>query len=142
MGRAKIVDTYYDDLYGASFLTKKTPEGEFSVTVIATDEDEPYANYWCGMRFAEYKTDLKILKAKIKRQKARATGVLYAYKHLCQNTSEDDPTMKKLLKYYKLCLKEIDKMESSYQKGKQQYPDFTTSVIDMRKELLEKKRNS
>lgn len=135
MSRSKILDAEYDKLTGVSYLRKQSPVGIFSGIAVLENEDKDIANQWDGLRFAEYKTDLKILKAEIKREKQKNLGVEHAYKCLCQSFSEVDPVMKKLQRYYKRNLKAIQEKEELYKYLQQNYKAYTDSVIKQRRDL-------
>lgn len=141
MNREKIIESWYDESSKTSCVVKQNKYGIFCGFAQADSEDIEYANAWDGQRFAELKTDMMTLKAKIKTMKARALGIEYVYKTLLQNTSKEDPTMQKLLKQCYIAKREVAKLEEKYNNYQNKYKDFTKSVVEERKVFLEKKKN-
>lgn len=73
--RGKILDSYYDEYTGVSFVTKHTKYGTFSAEAYCHPEDRDIQNEWDGCRFAEFKCDVQALHEKIKMMKQRLIGM-------------------------------------------------------------------
>lgn len=130
--KGKIIEAFYDEEYGVSWVVKQNKYGVFIGASTLSEEDKEYANSWDGQRFAEFKADREALKAKIKVMKQRLVGMRTAYKSLLQNTDYEDPTMKKFYKQINAFEKQVKELEDKYTSMVDNYLDFTDRVLKQR----------
>lgn len=73
--RGKVLDSYYDEYTGVSFVTKHTKYGTFTAEAYCHPKDRDIQNEWDGCRFAEAKCDIEALREKIKMMRQRLIGM-------------------------------------------------------------------
>ena len=155
MGKhSKILDSWKN--YGVGIKThiptyhviKSSKYGIFEGVVTPCKQDYENINDWDGYRFAERKCDIQIIHAKAKILKERARGILNTYKTLYTKYKnaknyEQAPFLGDLYYQYELAQKEYKKAYEQYKYMRDSFSDYTTRMIERRKELnkkLEKQR--
>ena len=129
-------------------VKKSSKYGIFQGTVTPCSLDYNNINDWDGYLFAERKCNIQIMHAKAKILKERANGILNVHKtlHTKYKTTkqyEFGIVLDDIYYQYKLAQKEYEKAYNQYKYMKDSFPDYTSRMIERRKQLnkkLEEKR--
>jgi len=125
------------------YVTKSSKYGIFTCSVKPCSQDYSNINDWDGYRFAERKCDIEIAHAKAKNLRERAHGILNVYKTLktkyeASKNYEGLVVIEDLYYQYELAQKEYEKAYNQYKYMKDSFPDYTSRMIERRKQLNEK----
>ena len=129
-------------------IIKSSKYGVFEESVTPCQQDYSDINDWDGYRFAERKCDIDIAHAKAKILRERARGILNVHKTLYTKykaTKQYDmaPALADIYYQYELAQQEYEKAYSQYKYMKNSFPEYTSRMIERRKQLnkkLEEKR--
>lgn len=135
-----IVRGVHVPVYG---VTKSSKYGVFTNTVIPCPQDYQYINDWDGYKFAERKCDIDIAHEKAKKLKERALGILSVHKTLytkykAKKDYEQALFLADLYYQYEVAQKEYEQAYAQYKYMKEDFSDYTTRMINRRKELNNK----
>ena len=151
---SKILDSWKDKIVidetkvPVYYVTKSSKYGIFTCSVKPCPQDYSSINDWDGYRFAERKCDIEIAHAKAKVLKERAHGILNIHKALhtkykATKQYEFGVVLDDIYYQYKLAQKEYEKAYAQYKYMEDSFPDYTSRMIERRKQLnkkLEEKR--
>lgn len=124
-------------------VIKSSKYGVFHGSVIPCLQDYENINDWDGYKFAERKCDINIIHAKAKILKERARGILNVHKTLYtkyKDTKNYEQTsfLEDLYYQYEVAQKEYEQTYLQYKYMKEGFSDYTTRMINRRKELNNK----
>ena len=124
-------------------VVKSSKYGVFHGTVMPCPQDYNNINDWDGYRFAERKCDIDIVHAKAKILRERACGILNVYKTLktkyeASKNYEGLVVIEDLYYQYEIAQKEYEKTYKQYKYMRDSFSDYTTRMIERRKELSNK----
>lgn len=124
-------------------VIKSSKYGVFHGIVIPCPQDYENINDWDGYKFAERKCDIKIIHAKAKILRERTRGILDVYKTLktkyeVSKNYEGLVVIEDLYYQYKIAQKEYKKAYEQYKYMRDSFSDYTTRMINRRKELNNK----
>jgi hypothetical protein len=151
---SKILDSWKDKIIVGGiripvyYVTKSSKYGIFTCSVKPCPQDYPNINDWDGYRFAERKCDIEIAHTKAKVLKERARGILNVHKTLhtkykATKQYELGIVLGDIYYQYELAQEEYEKAYAQYKYMKDSFPDYTSRMIERRKQLnkkLEEKR--
>jgi len=125
------------------YVTKSSKYGIFTCSVKPCVQDYSNISDWDGYRFAERKCDIEIAHTKAKVLKERAQGILNSYKTLktkyeASKNYEGLIVIEDLYYQYELAQKEYKKVYAQYKYMKDSFPDYTSRMIERRKQLNKK----
>ena len=129
------VPTYY--------VIKTSKYGVFKNSVTPCPADYENINDWDGYKFAERKCDIDIIHAKTKILKERARGILNLHKTLYTKYKDKKdyfmaPALDDIYYQYEIAQKEYEKVYEQYKYMRDSFSDYTTRMIQRRKELNDK----
>ena len=124
-------------------IIKSSKYGVFEESVTPCQQDYSNINDWDGYRFAERKCDIKIAHTKAKILRERARGILNVHKTLhtkykVTKQYEFGIVLDDIYYQYELAQKEYEKAYNQYKYMKDSFPDYTSRMIERRKQLNEK----
>ena len=124
-------------------VIKSSKYGVFHGTVMPCSQDYNNINDWDGYRFAERKCDIDIVHAKAKILRERARGILNTHKTLYtkyKNAKDYEQALflDDLYYQYEIAQKEYEKVYEQYKYMRDSFSDYTTRMIERRKELSNK----
>lgn len=124
-------------------VIKSSKYGIFKQSVTPCLEDYNNINDWDGYRFAERKCDIEIIHTKAKILKERARGILNVHKTLyTKYKNKKDyfmaPALEDIYYQYELAQKEYEKAYAQYKYMKNSFSDYTSRMIERRKQLNKK----
>ena len=135
-----IVHGAHVPVYG---VTKSSKYGVFTNTVIPCPQDYQNINDWDGYKFAERKCDIDIAHAKAKKLRERISGIESLYltlfnKYKQTNNEAGFEFLKDVEHQMQIAKKEYEQVYAQYKYMKDDFSDYTTRMINRRKELNEK----
>lgn len=148
---SRILDSwraYNKDNIPTYHVIKSSKYGVFEGIVVPCKQDYENINDWDGYRFAERKCDIEIIHAKAKILKERARGILSVHKTLYTKYKDKKdyfmaPALDDIYYQYEIAQKEYEKAYNQYKYMKDSFPEYTSRMIERRKQLnkkLEEKR--
>lgn len=147
MGKhSKILDSwkvYNKNNIPVYHVIKSSKYGIFEGIVVPCEQDYKNINDWDGYRFAERKCDIQIIHAKAKILKERARGILNTHKTLYTKYKDKKdyfmaPALEDIYYQYEVAQKEYKKVYEQYKYMRDSFSDYTTRMIERRKELNKK----
>lgn len=136
--KSKIIEARRDG--HDTYITKQTKYGTFHGKVTCAAEDYDVENDTDGYIFAETKCNIQVNKERAKRFEQRAIGMRHAYNVLLKSgVSEDDPTLRKLLRQVKIAEREASAAKERYRYSKDNYfNSFIAATLKCRRVRLKK----
>lgn len=137
--KEQIIYAEYDKNTGVSRMKKSNKYGIFSAEAHVHPEDRGIENRWDGLRFCEYKIDIKTAKAKARILRERANGLKHAVASIVPpEPDEEDYTWDKLLIQYTDAVMRAGEAETVYEHMKKNYYSFVDGTLAERKRLRSK----
>lgn len=140
--RGKILESFFDEASGTSWVTKHTKYGTFTRYSYCHEEDKDIMNEWDGCRFAEAKCDLAALKEKNKMMHQRLIGM----DQILDILEKDENAIKIHYDLYNQVLDLRNSVEGQinvdterYQKIVKNYQDYTDKVLKDRRKIRAEK---
>lgn len=139
--KEQIIYAEYDKNTGVSRMKKSNKYGIFSAETHVHPEDKTIENRWDGLRFCEYKIDIKTAKVRSRILRERANGLKNAIANIVPpEPDEEDYTYDKLLIQYADASMRAGEAEVAYEHMKRNYYSYVDICLNERKRLRSKKQ--
>lgn len=133
--RGKILDSYFDENTGTSYVTKHTKYGTFTEYCDCHEDDLDIMNQWDGCRFAEAKCDISALREKNKMMRQRVVGMDQIIDILDHNDDCTDNLYKQVVDLRNSVVGQIDIDFKRYCNMVTNYNEYTKNVLADRRKL-------
>lgn len=147
MARGTIIESFYNEEEGYSYLVKATKLGAFFADALADEEDREFATEWDGYKICEAKCDIMYYKEKAKVMRERYLGILYAYQNLTQD-GEESVDLDRLKRQVDVAYRDWKKAASQYKSMQESFTGYCAAIVNSRKilrqqhEQMKKRQNS
>lgn len=134
--KEQIIYAEYDKATGTSRMKKSNKYGIFCAEAHVHPEDKNIENRWDGLRFCEYKIEIKTAKVRSRILRERANGLKTAIMNIVPpDPDEEDYTWDKLVVQYMDAQARAADAEDAYRRLKRDYYDFVDACLEERKRI-------